>query len=145
MTTLHPFLAHFPVALLLFGAGTAVGARFRASLAEVSWWAWVVGALASLAATVTGLIDHVPYEATEGHALIERHQIAGMITTVLALALLGWRFARRRRGADPVPRNAAYVALAVAAAVGVVVAGATGGPLVYEHGVNVEAISWPLR
>lgn len=140
-TDLHPFVVHFPVALLAVAVLSSLLARLWSArevfLSEGSYLVLVVGAPASLVASVTGLIAHFPYEETPLHDVIERHQLLGLGTTFLFCGLLAWRWRSRARGGDS-GRSWAFQVLGVAGLAALLATGATGGALVYEHGVNVQ-------
>ena len=144
MTVLHPFLVHFPIAVLLLAVLVGFRARRSEQAVEASWWLWVVGAWSALLATITGLMDHEAYESTPAHEVIEGHEQFGMTATLLSLLLLYWRWRGRRAGSDPVPGSLLFMGLTVIIVAGILAAGYTGGSLVYEHGVRVKQISWPL-
>jgi uncharacterized membrane protein len=140
---IHAILAHFPIALLTLSFALSVlGARWRA-LDPYAWAALVVGAVAAVAATVTGLAVHEPYEGTSAIGAIETHLQLGLFGTVLTLALTLWRWHTRRRGNDAGVRLW-YRAVALVGLAWVTLLGGTGGNLVYGRGVNVRAVN-PLH
>ncbi|NUM44524.1 MAG: DUF2231 domain-containing protein [Anaerolineales bacterium] len=139
---LHPIIVHFAIGGLFLSFALTLLARFRpnATLNETSWILLVVGVVAAIPATVTGLIAHFPYEDTALAAAIEPHQFLGMLGTLATLGLAVWRFNARRKGRD-IGAHPVYVGLIVAGLVWVVLLGGTGGNLVYELGINVRGVN----
>ena len=137
---LHPIVVHFPIALLVLSFILSLFWRRSERLNSVSWLLLVVGGLATLPATVTGLISHIPYEETELHGVIEQHQILGLVGTLLTLGLLIWRYLSRRRGTD-IGTKPYYLVIAGIGIVWLFVLGGTGGNLVYEYDVNVDGVN----
>lgn len=138
----HPFIAHFPVALLLFGALTAAvyGVLGRAFWREVSALAVGAGALGALATYLTG---DALYEMVEGTPIVEElvglHEVLGLWTVGLSLGAFGvlagitaWQRMRRSQSVrDPLALRALAAVLAGAAGVLVVLTGRLGGLMVW--------------
>lgn len=136
---LHPALVHLPIALLLlWPALDALGwALRRPDLGATALGLLGLGAASSLAAVVSGqaALD-AALDAGHAGALLATHgQPAGMVPW-MALGL----FALRVYGARRWPRvgRALALALGLALAIWVVMVAASGGALVYEHGVGVQ-------
>jgi uncharacterized membrane protein len=143
---LHPLLVHFPIALLFTGAGIDALAlllpvRARAFLREVSTALYVLGAVAALAAYLTGraasqtvLVPGMAQPLVTAHwnwALWTVSYFGGLAAVRLAL------LTRSRLGGGTV------AALAVASLVGLGLLYGTaerGARLVYEHGVGVGVL-----
>lgn len=143
---LHPILVHFAIGGLFLSFGFTLLAQVRRSpaLDEASWLLLVVGGLAAIPSTITGLIAHLPYENSDLAAAIEPHQLLGMFGTLVTLGLLAWRFNGRRKGQD-IGRHPVYVGLIVLGLVWLVLLGGTGGNLVYELGINVRGVNPLLK
>lgn len=139
---LHPIIVHFAIGGLFMSFALTLLARFRPSVAlnQASWILLVVGVVAAIPATVTGLIAHFPYEETTLAAAIEPHQFLGMLGTLATLGMAGWRLNARRKGQD-LGTHPVYVGLIVLGLVWVVLLGGTGGNLVYELGINVRGVN----
>ena len=65
-----------------------------------SWILLVLGTLGAIAASITGLISHFPYEETDLHGVIETHQWWSFGVTALFIGLTVWRWTSRRNGRD---------------------------------------------
>ena len=136
----HPILVHFPIALLVVcGVMSYAGLRYP-HLLETTWLLLLIGGLSTIPVTISGLIAHIPYEETALYEVVERHQMFGFVTTVVFLALIGWRWQARRAGAD----NGFSWPFLIGLTIGVLfvfMAGSTGGDLVYDYAVNVRAVN----
>lgn len=139
----HPVVVHFPVALIPFGAVAAVvyAATGRALWRTVALLAFVAGALGAWASVATG---ESIYEEVEGtpvvETFVERHETYGewaLWTSVATVVLLAgragwsWRAERGSEGRDPFWLRGSVLALALAAAVLVALAGHLGGLMVW--------------
>lgn len=139
----HPFVVHFPIALLVLGGGVAVAyaATGRALWRAVTGLLVTFGTLGAWAANATG---EALYAHVEGTPIVEelvgRHEALGNWTLALSasatlawLAILIWR-RRTGRGVeepDPLGLRLLVAALALAAAVLVALTGRLGGVMVW--------------
>lgn len=139
-TDLHPIFVHFPIALLFVSFGLTVAGQWKAQWHETSWFLLILGGLATIPATISGLIAHRPYEDTPSMVYIESHEMLGIIGTLITLGVLGWRWRSRRQGRD-VGLSKVYLVIVVVGLVWLFFLGGTGGNLVYEHGINVRGIN----
>ena len=137
---LHPILVHMPIGLLLVSYLFSFAARFWPQVQESSWFLLIVGGLATIPATISGALAHLPYEEIPLIEVIETHQFLGIGTTIFTLALLGWRWWSRRSGRDA-GRSRLYLAAATIGLFLLVVLGGTGGQLTYEYAINVRGIN----
>ena len=108
---LHPLAVHFPLVLLLLGAGAAVGYLVfgRAVWRQVGLAMFVLGALGAWAANETG---HDLYNAVEGDPVVEevvgRHERGAewtVWTSVAAALAFGFVSVARLRRTRPVPEG----------------------------------------
>ena len=139
---LHSIIVHFPIALLVLLAALTVYVVVRpgSGTLQTTWLLLIIGTIGAMAATVSGLISHFPYEETELHGVIENHQWWSFGVTALFIAATIWRFTSRRRGAD----CGASIPFLVVVAVGtglLVMSGITGGDLVFDYGINVRGVN----
>jgi membrane protein implicated in regulation of membrane protease activity len=88
--------------------------------------------LGAVAATITGLIAHFPYEETALAASIEPHQLLAFGTTLIFLLLLGWRWRSRCKRQDGTRSTASLIGLTL-----LIVTDLYGGHLVFQLGVGV--------
>jgi uncharacterized membrane protein len=137
----HPVVVHFPIALLIFGAGTAAmyAVVGRAFWRGVTLLAFAAGTLGAWAAVWTG---ETIYEAVEGtpivEALVETHEEfgewalwLGVATTLVLVGITLWARRTKRDAADPLLLRLVVLALALAAAALVARAGHLGGTMVW--------------
>jgi uncharacterized membrane protein len=139
----HPIVVHFPIALIAFGAAAALvyAVAGRAFWRGMALYAFAVGAVGAWVANVTG---ETIYEDVEGtpvvEALIDQHRTYGewtlwlSVATVLMLVGATWwmrRAGQAGRARDPLAWRLAVLALALAAAVLVGLAGHLGGTMVW--------------
>jgi uncharacterized membrane protein len=138
---LHPILVHAPVTLLILSVFFEVAGRAL----DADWWRraafalLVMGALGAAAAVVTG---NAAGDAAERQGVAEQpvdsHENAGKLTLVLAAAAVVVRALAGRAGSMRRLASGLALALQLAAAIMVGVAGYRGGRLVYEHGAGVK-------
>lgn len=140
---LHPAVVHFPIALLLVGAGM--------SLLSVVFRRWALptalilflGALGAVVAVQTGEHEEhrLPKMSGELHEAFENHEHAGkrtrnfaIVAAVFAgLSTLPVRISLLRRGLAGIT-----AVVALMCAYQVVQAGHYGGALVYKHGLGID-------
>ena len=141
---LHPAIVHFPVALLLVGAGMAVAAVFvrRWHLPLFAAILLSLGALGAVAATVTGEEEEekVEHAIPSAEPVLEEHaewgesaRNAGILSAVLAIGAAA--VASRPVIGRFLSVLTAFVA--IGAGYAVAQAGHFGGELVYRHGAGV--------
>lgn len=139
MTTVHPFVVHFPVALLVaaFLLEVAALALRRTELSRAGWWNQLLGTAGIAAAVLTGL-SAKQTASIQGNAaaLFEVHeQVAFAVTAIFALLLL-WRIGTRTQ--LPQKPRMVYIAL-FAAGIALLLYGAWfGGELVYRYGTGIR-------
>ena len=132
----HPVMIHFPVAALLGVIGTDLGYLYSGDpfWARTGLWLAGVGAFGGWIASVAGAIDL--FTVREVRRMITAWCHAILAIMMLALASLNWL--QRFEAAEAIYPWGLYVSLLTG--VLILVTGAFGGQLVYEHavGVNVE-------
>ena len=137
----HGAVTHFPIALLFVSVGMDYFAGKRPGLQGGAWLLLVLGALGTVAATVTGLVAHLAYEDDSILlSAIDRHQYLGFATTVLFVGLAAWRWRSMRRGGD-VGGTRAYLVVALVGLVVLALTGFLGGNLLTEWGIGVKGIT----
>jgi len=144
LTQLHPYVVHFPVALLLisivlFFLGKAGGSRPWASgvLSAARWNLWIGSAFA-LASIASGFVDYQAAQcdaATIADTII--HRRSGAVTWWSSL-IAGIAVYRTRHRA-PGPLLLAWLLLVGVAAS---TAAALGTGLTYDRGLGVDKV-WP--
>jgi len=136
---LHPYVVHFPVALLLasvllFFLAAAAGTRpWAASLRTVARWNLWIGAPLALVSIGTGFVDYIAAQCdAEAVAATVIHRRSGAVTwwSSLFAAIAVWRTRHRAPG----PLLLAWLLL-VGIAAGTAAALGTG--LTYDRGLGV--------
>jgi uncharacterized membrane protein len=141
MYALHPFIVHFPIALLTLALGFQVAARLsgKTSLSEPGWWFQLLGTLGVIAAALSGVVA----EADAGKSLLlapdvfERHEQLAFLSAVVFAVLLFFRFSSHRSLPSGWPRLY-LVALALGVAL-LLAAGWFGGELVFKYGIGTAS------
>jgi uncharacterized membrane protein len=100
----------------------------------------LLGSIATLPATVSGLIAHLPYAASAKLPLIEQHQYLAFATTGLFALLTVWRWRARRRGND-VGATLPYLGGALLGMVVLLLTLYNGLVLVHIHGIGVSGVA----
>ncbi len=139
----HPLVVHFPIALLIFGAGAAamyavVGRTFWRHVLLLAFAAGTVGAWAAVQTgeTIYESVEGTPIveELVEGHREMGEWALWTSAATVAVLCgVMVWN-RRTGRGAsarDPVAVRLVVLALALTAAVFVARSGHLGGTMVW--------------
>lgn len=145
-TQLHPYLVHFPVALLLlsvilFFLGTLGGSRpWAASVLTAARWNLWIGAPLALVSIGTGFVDYIAAQCdADSIAATVIHRRSGAATwwSSLIAAIAVYRTRHRAPG----PLLLAWLLL-VAVAASTAVALGTG--LTYDRGLGVDK-AWPAE
>ncbi len=139
---LHSIIVHFPIALLVLLVALTVYVVLRpgSAMLQTSWLLLVVGTVGAIAATVSGIVSHFPYEETDLHGVIEGHQWWSFGVTALFIAVTIWRFISRRRGSD-CGRSVPFLVVVLMGTGLLVMSGMTGGDLVFDYGINVRGVN----
>jgi uncharacterized membrane protein len=138
----HGAINHFPIALLFVSVGLDLFAlASKPGLHGSAWLLLVLGTIGAIAATVTGLISHLPYEEDPTLlAAIEPHQYTAFAATAIFTALTAWRWRSLRRGSE-LGGGAAYLTLALLGLVVLGITGFLGGKLLSEWGIGVKGLT----
>jgi uncharacterized membrane protein len=144
MPNLHPFLTHFPIALLTISALSELAAVFlkRGEFSRVGWWTQLAGSIGLAAAALTGILAgdsvRIPEPAKPYFAL---HQEIAFIAATVFAGLLFWRIASRT--ALPPGREALFLILFAGGVLAVWTGAWYGGEMVYRFGAGVQAVPVP--
>ncbi|MFN0158854.1 MAG: DUF2231 domain-containing protein [Bacteroidota bacterium] len=139
MPNIHPFLVHFPIALLTVSVLTdivALAAR-RPSWHSFAWWLQIIGTVGMFAAVATGLqAEATVFIPEAAHALFELHEQLAFAGSAAFTVVFLWRIAKR--GSLPENKLAGFIALEILAMSLLLSAAWFGGELVFSYGVGVR-------
>ncbi len=139
MQNVHPYIVHFPIALLVAGLlFDLLGmARGHQGLRQAGWWTLGLGMLGLVAAVTSGLLAERTVAHTDSaHAIIEQHERMGYIALGIFAVIYAWRSWRRDASAARGVERAAYAIVALGGTAVLLYGSSLGGRLVYEHGVG---------
>ena len=100
MPNLHPFIVHFPIALLALGFLTDAWATARRDerVWNIGWWLQKAGTIGVLFAVTTGLLAAQSQSIPEGaRGVFDAHRQGAFISAALFAALALWRAGARGR------------------------------------------------
>ena len=141
MPNIHPFLTHFPIALLTVGLvfDTLNILLKQDRLEFIGRWSQLVGTIALAATVISGLVAKggLTIQAS-GQVFFEAHQQIAFVVTALASSLLLWRISNRLLVPSKYRRT--YLLLSFATVVLIWIGAWYGGELVYRFGVGVQSI-----
>ena len=140
MPSLHPFIIHFPIALLTVGLLAEACARlFKTSdLSRAGWWAQLAGTSGLAAAVGSGLIAKESAGLNDNlvRLALGTHEQWALGSMALFALLLFWRIASRTQ--VPAHPRFLYMVLYGIAVVALCLTAWYGGELVYGMGVGVS-------
>lgn len=135
---LHPATVHFPIALYLLGVLLTLGYLWRGQLdyERFAYWSFSLSWLASLVASLAGLIDQNQLEiADPRRERVNPHITAGVALIVINGLLIYLRF----RWADVLARYRwPYLGLMLLGLAAVLAAAWLGGELVYRLQIGIQ-------
>ena len=141
MTNWHPWIVHFPIAVLPLSVVLDIAALLwrRPAWHSGAYALLVLGTVAAAAAVITGNEAALPYREIDAvNQFVSRHENYGTVSFLAFLAITLGRLPlqlQRRNTGWPIR----LLIGAAAIAVGIVwVASLHGGKLVYEHGLGVR-------
>ena len=136
----HPFVVHFPIALLLLAVAIDVVALLarRHAWHDTAWRLLVGGTLAALLAVLTGDATAAGHRDAAAAGLIQQHEDLATICLLLFVVSCFGRLPVAL-GREEARRYVPYwVTLSLVGAGLLVYTGHLGGELVFQHGVGVE-------
>jgi uncharacterized membrane protein len=141
MPNLHPFLVHFPVALLtvsvLFDTFSIL--LQKDDLSRSGWWTLVAGAVGLVGAVVSGLAAKGQLIIPDGAVdLFEAHESIAFLLSADFLFLLLWRIGNKTSLPAGALRRGLYFFLAFGGTALLWVGAWYGGEMVFRHGVGVR-------
>lgn len=139
--SLHPFLLHFAVALLVAGSAfDVVGLLLRReSLLLAGRWNTLIGAIFLLLTVLSGLsaASGLGPHSVAGGSLLALHKALGLLALATWVPTAAWRAFSKL--ALPLRFRTFYLSLALAGAALILAQTALGSALVYWHGVGLSA------
>jgi uncharacterized membrane protein len=139
MPNIHPFLTHFPIALLSVSilCECAAIALKRDDLSRAGWWTQLGGTIGLAAAAGTGILagNSVRIPPAGAEYLAVHQEIAFVASTTFAV-LLFWRIASGTK--RPPGRDVVFLVLFAAGVLAIWAGAWYGGEMVYRFGVGVQ-------
>ncbi|MCK5571504.1 MAG: DUF2231 domain-containing protein [Bacteroidetes bacterium] len=139
MPDLHPFLVHFPVALLVTSLILEIlgfSRRFN-ELNRAGWWTQLFGSIGIVLAVLSGLLagNNLTLGPGAQGSLDLHHQMAFASSAIFVVLLL-WRISAKTE----IPRHTrtAYLFLYVLGVILLIVGSWAGGVIVFQYGVGVN-------
>lgn len=137
MTSIHPFMVHFPIALLTVAAVLEVVAFIsgKEEYSRAGWWNQVAGSMGLAFAVLSGLsAEKAARIGADAAGIFETHQQVAFAVSALFALLLLWRIGVRTR----IPKNhrLLYLALFLAGVILLLTGAWYGGELVFRFGVR---------
>ena len=136
---IHPMLVHFPIALLFVSVFFDLLSFYtgREDFKKGAFWLLILGWIAGLAATLTGILsEEVVEKAGVPEAAIERHEFFALTTLALFVGLMLVRFWIRNRWSSR--DRLVYMGVALVGLSLLATTGFWGGDLVYRYGAGVQ-------
>jgi uncharacterized membrane protein len=135
---IHPFVVHFPVALLPASTCFELLAAFlkKPDLSRAGWWTQLLGVVGVTAAVISGL-GAGERSGAAGEALerLTLHSQTAFLAAAFWAGLLLWRMGRRTE----IPRpTTLYLLLMVAATLLILEVGLLGGELVFLYRLGIR-------
>lgn len=130
---MHPVMIHFPVAALLGLVASDLGFLYTGDpfWTRASMWLAGVGSMGGWLASLAGIVDLVTVKGIRRLVTAWTHAMVAVV--MLSMASLNWLW--RLLDEALLPWG---LALSLATAAMIALAGWLGGQLVYEHAVGVE-------
>jgi len=136
---LHPMTVHFPIALYLLGVLLTGGYLWRGQMEyeRFAYWSFILSWLATIVASLIGLIDQNQLELTDPRrANVNNHITSGVALIIINGLLVYMRF----RWPDALQRYRwRYLSLMIFGVVAVLITAWLGGELVYRLQVGISA------
>lgn len=139
MPNIHPFLTHFPIALLSLSIVCECAALLlhREEFSTVGWWTQLAGTIGLAAAAVTGVLAGQSVEiAPPGKPYLEMHQELALVASTVFAILLFWRIASRTK--RPPGHDILFLVLFTGGVLAIWAGAWYGGEMVYRFGAGVQ-------
>jgi uncharacterized membrane protein len=144
MPNLHPFLTHFPIALLSLSfvfecAGILLK---RDEFSRVGWWTQLAGTIGLAAAAGTGMLaGQSVVLAPAGREYLDVHQELAFVAATVFAVLLFWRIASGTK--RPAGRDMLFLAIFAGGLLAIWAGAWYGGEMVYRFGAGVNISPLP--
>ena len=144
MPNLHPFLTHFPIALLTLSIVCECAALLlkREELSRVAWWSQLAGTIGLAAAVASGILAGQSVAIVPaGKPCFETHQELAFAASAVFAILLFWRIGSGTK--RPAGRDKLFLLLFTAGVLAIWGGAWYGGELVYRFGAGVRVPPGP--
>jgi uncharacterized membrane protein len=144
MPNLHPFLTHFPIALLSLSivfecAGILLK---RDEFSRVGWWTQLAGTIGLAAAAGTGILaGQSVVIAPAGREYLDIHQELAFAAATAFAILLFWRIASGTK--RPPGRDMLFLVIFTGGVLAIWAGAWYGGEMVYRFGAGVQVFPLP--
>jgi len=139
----HPLIVHFPIAFLsgFFFVNLIAAIWKNQAYQQCATYLLYLGTFSALLAVIAGFMAERSVAHGENvHAIMEKHELFGLITLGLASFLSGWRFLKQKthsqNNAQPL-----FLLLSALLCLSLSLGADLGGLMVYQYGVAVKAVS----
>jgi uncharacterized membrane protein len=139
MPNLHPFLTHFPIALLSLSIVCECAALLlkRDEFSRVGWWTQLAGTIGLAAAAGTGMLAGQSVEIPPAaKPYLETHQELAFVAATAFSILLFWRIASRTK--RPPGHDILFLVIFTAGVLAIWAGAWYGGEMVYRFGAGVQ-------
>jgi uncharacterized membrane protein len=140
MSQVHPFIVHFPIALIISAfIFTFIGLFYRRGLfKEVVFWNLIFGLMASAAAIYTGLVDEKNLVNPDQHVteIMEAHKRNAYIICTFLLGLTVWMGFRKKE--MRMLEYMAWTAFLMIGSVSIGYQGYSGTQMVFREGTGIK-------
>ena len=144
MPNLHPFLNHFPIALLSLSivcecAGILLK---RDEFSRVGWWTQLAGTIGLAAAAGTGILaGQSVVIAPAGREYLDMHQELAFVAATAFAILLFWRIASGTK--RPPGRDMLFLVIFTGGVLAIWAGAWYGGEMLYRFGAGVQVFPLP--
>lgn len=139
----HPLVVHFPIAFLSVFFFVNLIAAIWKNLAyqQLANYLLYLGTFSALFAVIAGFMaENSVAHGDNVHAIMEKHELFGLISLGLASFLSGWQFLKQKTHSQN-QAHPLFLLLSALLYLSLSLGADLGGLMVYQYGVAVKAVS----